>query len=146
MAKNLAKLSGDKELLNVIFKLPNASSQKRVWQSLARSAANPIVKKVRTLVPVDSGDLKRSVKYRNFSSNTLGGRGGYVKFNHRSKSKNFTNPAKAQVLVHNRKNKPLHNTDKNYITEAAKVTKSQSMALMERRALKFLDREIKKLL
>ena len=146
MAGATAKLIGEEKLLRLINRLPGNASKRRIWRSTARAAGNPIVKHARLKVPVKEGDLKRSIKYRNFSSSVLGGRGGYVGISHKSNSKTFTNPAKASVLVHNRKKNPLKKTHKNFITEAAREKMSESTALMEKRMQKFLEREIRKLL
>ena len=140
------QLVGEKALLDMLKKLPTRAKDKKFWRSTARAAANPIVKKVRTKVPVDRGDLKRSVKYKNFSDQAFGGLGGYVKFDHWSNSNTLTNPAKASILVHNRKVKPLKKTYGNFITEAERETGAQSAELMAKRAAKFMEREINKLL
>ena len=147
MAKgSTVQLIGDKQILNMLKQLPTKAKDKKFWRATARGAANPIVKKAKSLVPVKKGDLKRSIKYRNFSNNVHGGLGGYVKFDHRSKSDTMTNPAKAEILVNNRKVKPLEKTHENFITEAAKNTGDESVEVMAKRAEKFMDREITKLL
>ena len=90
--------------------------------------------------------LIKSVKYRNFSSNYYNGLGGFVKFDHRSKSRTFTNPAKAAVLIHNRKVKPLKKTYKNWIEEATERKGKESADLLAKAFSKAIEREIKRML
>jgi hypothetical protein len=144
--KTTIQLIGDKKLLNMLDALPLKAKDKKFWRTSARAAANPIVKSVRKKVPIDRGDLKRSIKYKNFSDQAFGGRGGYVKADHWSKSNTMTNPAKASILVHNRKTKPLKKTIPNFFKEAARETGTQSAEVMAKRAAKFMEREINKLL
>lgn len=146
MAKGKSiQLTGDKELIDLLNQFPNRARDKAFWRSTARAVSNPIVKRVRKKVPIDRGDLKRSVKYRNFSNEVYQGMGGYVKFDHWSNSETMTNPAKADILVHNRKVKPLKKTYKNFITEASDEVEDQSMQIMIKRTDKFFQRELKKL-
>jgi len=144
MAKSF-EIVGDVELKNLIDKLPSIASQRRVWRSLARKASRPIIESVRSKVPVDEGDLKRSVKYVNYPSRYHNGLGGFVKFSSRSKSKTFSNPAKGSVLTNNRTVKPLHKTYRNFFDEAADDSGREALAEMERSGIKFLEREINKL-
>jgi len=152
MAKGATiQLIGEKKLLNMIKKLPTKAKDRKLWRTAARAAGNPIVKEVRELVDnemfADSDEeLMRSVKYRNFSNNVLGGLGGYVKFAHKSESRFFTNPAKAAVLVYNRKVKPLKKTFKNWILKATEKRGKEASALLSKRVERFLEREINKLL
>jgi hypothetical protein len=146
MAKgSTIRLEGDKELLNMLSKLPSKSKDKRFWRMSARAAANPIVKSIRSKVPIDLGDLKRSVKYKNYS-NQVPLLGGYIKFDHWSNSNTMTNPSKGSILVHNRKTKPLKKTHKNFMEAGSRESGSQSLEMMAKMAEKFMQREIKKLL
>ena len=145
MAKPGLRLDGSEELKKLLKQLPIKAKDKRFWRVAARGASNPIVRAIKAKVPVDRGDLKKSVKYRNYSNNVLGGRGGYIKFDHWSKSNTMTNPAKAEILVNNRKTKPLEKTYSNFMDDAVKQSGNESLKMMEKRSVKWLQTVIKKL-
>ena len=155
MAKGTTiQLIGDKQILNMLKKLPTKAKDKKFWRATARGAAFPVVKEVRNLIEQDSFEdtedhLLRAIKYRNFSNNVLAGLGGYVKFDHKAPNrdnKHLHKAALAAVLVFNRKVRPLKKTFRNWIKQAAKNEEDQSTKFMAKRAASFMQREIKKLL
>jgi len=151
MAKNRTQLIGDENLTKLIKQLPKFSAQRRVWRGIARSGSKPIIDSARSKVPVRLGNLKKSIKYKNYSTRFFNGLGGYVYVKATGKMPSgakFNNPAKASVLIHGRNSSKgdIKNRSRDFIREAGEDSKIEVLADMERNAKKFLEREIKKLI
>lgn len=146
MAKTGVILIGGEAIERVIDELPKESSKRRVWRRIARRGSRPIISDVRSQVPVKDGYLKKSIIYKNYPNRIYRGMGGWVKPGHFKDSNTMTNPAKASVLVNNRKVKPLNIAYPNWFERAAKRQRSAVLSRMEKDAAKFIDKEIEKLL
>lgn len=145
------ELIGDKELMNLIKKLPKMSAQRRVWRGIARSGSRPIIKEVRRRMPIDQGNMKRSVRYKNYSTKYFNGMGGTVKVKQTGKMPpgvNFSNPAKASVLTNGRNSSKgdIRNKYENWFEEAGQTQGPFVVSAMTQKARKFIEKEIKKLL
>ena len=148
MAKAQIQLIGDKALLNLIRELPKETSKKNVWKAFTRKASRPVMKDISGRMPRgETGILKKSLKYRGYTSRYFGGLGGYIKVSNKPEGVGFTNQAKAHVLVNNRSVKPLQQTQPNWFRDSANSGAGKlSLKILEDNAEVFIQREIKKLL
>ena len=145
------QLVGEEKLLALLRRMPKIAQARRIWRGAARGAAKPVIKEAKSMIEnANFGDsdehLIRSLKYRNFSSKMFNGLGGFVNFDKKSISRTFSNPAKASVLINNRKVKPLKKTYKNWIQEATDRKGKESADMLAKAFSKAIEREIKRML
>jgi hypothetical protein len=148
------QLIGDKKLRNLLELLPSKAANKRVWNSIARAAAKPIVESAKSKVNRKSGDLKRAIKYKSYRRAL----GGYVAVNTKKRNdhKWFTNKKLATVLAFGAKKERVRKSGgktgdietpiRDFIKEAGKENAIEVHHFMQKKAIESIQREIKKLL
>lgn len=142
MAKEI-QITGDKELQKLFNRLPDKAKGRAV-KSIARAGARPIIKQARLKVPNQSGTTKRNIKASAI----------------RSKSKDYTGvwvgirPGRSDAFYayHNVSPKSdrsgrgrIGSPHPDYVQEAAAEVGAQVTLSMEKKIIKVLEREIKKL-
>ena len=144
-------LIGDKELQRLLQQLPSEVGKKRIWRAVARAGAKPIIESARSKVPKVTGNLKRAIKYKNYSR-AVEILGGYVSINKKDWKERIKGVVLAKGAKKDRTRKNGGSTGnikqpiRDFIKEAAEDSGIESIAAMERKIIPAIQKEIKKLL